>query len=603
MLKARIVIFISLLLLSQNQALVSLAQHTDRITERLTGSGVTTGELGAQLDEYLSRAAAFGFSGAVLVEKDGQVILHKGYGLAHRERGVPITTETVFYLASLTKEFTAAAILKLEMQGKLKTTDTISKYLEGIPTDKAEITIHHLLTHTSGLREVREERPLTRDEFIKAAINAPPRSAPGKQYAYLNTGYILLAAMIEKVSGQSYSSYLEQYLFKPAGMTKTGFINDASKWSAANLAQAYNGTLDEGEAILSHHQPYSWLEFGATGIVSSPGELYQWELALRGDTILSKEAKEKFFTPFLENYAYGWVVEPTQRGTKLIWHTGQLLPEGWNSQYRRYVDDRVTVIITSNVNQEEPLGWVAARQLTRLIFGGEVAMPPAIEKANSSELSKYVGTYTLSPGAQFKIRMEGHQLLIEGQGQPAINLLLYQDRKQLDRHKDDNQRAAQFIDQLSHGDFDALKEMLDTGRPFDTWKQQLSQSWQWMVEHFGQFERAEVINSVADEDPQGLLRTFIRLHFNRQSTVIRTFWRAGKFNGMSDKGAFVGKAKEVPVVPGALPLAQESASRFATFDFATSKSCHISFRSAGREIIKELVFHASNGELVAEKTK
>src|SRR5205085_8611691 len=176
---------------------------------RLSGvsSTPTQRDLGSRLDEFLRGEEARGFSGAVLVDKEGRVILSKGYGLADRARGTRITEDTIFNVGSLAKQFTAAAILKLEMSGKLKTQDLISKYFDGVPEDKRAITIHQLLTHTSGLpreHSANSYDPANRDEMVRRVLALKLKSAPGAKYEYSNTEYMLLAAIIEKVSGQAY---------------------------------------------------------------------------------------------------------------------------------------------------------------------------------------------------------------------------------------------------------------------------------------------------------------------------------------------------------------------------------------------------------------
>ena len=140
------------------------------------------GDLGRKLDDYLKRLAPFGFSGTLIVEKDGEVVLHAGYGLADHERKIPMSPDTVLPIGSITKQFTAAAILKLEMQGKLKPNDPISKYFPNVPADKGAITLHHLLIHGAGLESDYGDgdfEPVTREEIVRRVLAAPLRSAPG----------------------------------------------------------------------------------------------------------------------------------------------------------------------------------------------------------------------------------------------------------------------------------------------------------------------------------------------------------------------------------------------------------------------------------------
>ncbi|MBT8208429.1 MAG: beta-lactamase family protein, partial [Acidimicrobiia bacterium] len=179
-----------------------------------------------QLHEMFERFEAYGFSGAVRIVFGGNVLLDEGYGDADARNGVPATPETVFGVGSITKQFTAMAILVLEARGQLSTDDRIGTYLDFVPEVKQSITLHHLLTHTSGLPDAYwdQHRDLTRDAYLRTIMTTGElRSAPGTQYAYSNYGYDLLGRIVEVVAGQPYEAFLRASLFEPAGMSQTGF--------------------------------------------------------------------------------------------------------------------------------------------------------------------------------------------------------------------------------------------------------------------------------------------------------------------------------------------------------------------------------------------
>src|SRR5262245_24541387 len=201
--------------------------------------GTVRGELARRLDDRMKELEAGGFSGVLLVAKDGGVILANGYGMADREKKIPATADTVICTGSLTKQFTGAAILKLESQGKLNVTDPITRYFQDVPEDKTGITLHHLLTHTAGFAgELGEDyQKIGRDEFVRLALNSKLRNRPGERYRYSNVGYSLLGAVIEGVTGKSYERYVRDQLFVPAGMTKTGYL--LPRWAPAELARGY----------------------------------------------------------------------------------------------------------------------------------------------------------------------------------------------------------------------------------------------------------------------------------------------------------------------------------------------------------------------------
>lgn len=298
-----------------------------------------------RLDSVLTHLDKRGYSGAVLVAQDGRIILHKGYGLADRARGIRNTSETLFNIASITKVFTAAAILKLEMQGKLKTSDLISKYLGAFPEEKSGARIHHLLTHTSGL--VIKGALLdysSRQAFVKSVKETPVAAKPGKQYQYLNAGYSLLAAIVEDASGLPFEIYLQKYLFTPAGMTSTGFAWDP-RFDNDPVAIGY-----EGETLASlkpaPRVPNNWENRGPSGLITTVGDLYKWIQALSTNLILSAKATKKMFTAYVGDEGYGWHVRKTKRGTTLV-HRGGGLPEA-ESELRWYIEERTVVAVTIN---------------------------------------------------------------------------------------------------------------------------------------------------------------------------------------------------------------------------------------------------------------
>jgi CubicO group peptidase (beta-lactamase class C family) len=212
-------------------AMVSLAEPTH--AGLLASSGtepspdassgtVTAGALGAEIDRWLKAAD---FHGNHLLASNGVVLFRKGYGNSDREKGVPYDVATVFSIGSITKQFTAAAILKLEMQGKLHVEDTLVKHLSGVPEDKRGITLHQLLTHTSGLESdfADDFDSVGRDEYVGRILASKLRSKPGETYFYANSGHSLLGAIIETVSGKPYEHFLRENLFLPAGMKETGY--------------------------------------------------------------------------------------------------------------------------------------------------------------------------------------------------------------------------------------------------------------------------------------------------------------------------------------------------------------------------------------------
>lgn len=350
-------------------------------------SGETVrGKLGAKLDQYLSRAAEYGFAGSVLVAKGDRVILAKGYGLADREGEHRCTADTVYDIGSITKQFTAAAILKLEMQGKLNVEDKISRFLPAEQPDKADITIHQLLTHSAGLPSVLggDYEEASRDWIVRHALESELLWPPGTRYRYSNAGYSLLGAIVEIASGQPYERYLRENLFRPAGLEQTGYR--LADWKPEQIAHGYVKGRDWGTP-LDHpwdtDGPY-WNLRANGGILSTLRDLYRWHRALEGNEVLSGDAKAKLFAPHVPEdeagtsfYGYGWAIIPETGLTKtrLISHNGG---NGvFYADFRRYVDAGVVILLATNVAADAPVREVE-NTVTRIALDKPYTLPPPV---------------------------------------------------------------------------------------------------------------------------------------------------------------------------------------------------------------------------------
>lgn len=303
------------------------------------------GKTGSEIDAFLTKLSKDGYSGSVLIASRGEIILHKGYGLANRERGIANTPATLYNVASLGKLFTAVAILQLETKGKLKTSDLLSKYLGEFPKEKSEATIHHLLTHTAGLLPDGAQLDYSsRKAFIQSVKDAPAEAKPGEKYRYTNAGYTLLAAIVEEVSGLPFEVYLQRNILDPAGLTSTGFAWD-KRFTNSPVAIGYKGKkLDE----LSPVPPQAdvWGARGPGNLITTTGDLYKWVQALRNNVVLAEAAGKKMLTAYVRDEGYGWHVMKTARGTTLA-RKGGGRPE-FESEARWYLDEDVVVLYTIN---------------------------------------------------------------------------------------------------------------------------------------------------------------------------------------------------------------------------------------------------------------
>ena len=295
----------------------------------------------AEFDRVLWQFARFGFSGVVLVLKDGEPVLRRSYGFGRREAGVRNTVSTPFPIASVTKQFIAAAILRLQMDGRVRTSDPVSKYLGKFPGERGEPTIEELLTHTSGI--IHPETSFAShdsSEFVKKLKTFPRESEPGK-YRYSNGGYSLLAAIIEQASGIPFEVYLQKKLFQPAGMACTGFTITPEaalgyemdeKWvseaSSPSLLRRILGIGYRPEFRLARPIPDDWSTRASGGIVTTVGDIEKWERTLEKNDVLSVDATEGMFTPRIPPpvsegaQAYSWIIERTPGGKRVVYEYG-----------------------------------------------------------------------------------------------------------------------------------------------------------------------------------------------------------------------------------------------------------------------------------------
>ena len=287
------------------------------------------------------------FRGNILVERDGQVIFKKSYGMADESWKVPNDQNSRFEIASLTKQFTAAAILQLQEAGKLSVEDHVSKYYTRSPAAWKAITIRELLTHTSGLPNNKLQDftkgiavPYTPDQLIQTFRDRPLVSVPGTRWAYTNTEYYLLAYILEKVSGESYGAYLANHIFKPLRMTHSGFVPTLT--IVPNMAEGY--TRENG--ILRHRDYFDRsLEIGAGGIYTTTDDLLRWNHALNSPGFLKARSLQQMFTAHPPgNYGFGWFVDT--RPVRRIYHEGG--DPGFEAFEARYPDQHVLIILLAN---------------------------------------------------------------------------------------------------------------------------------------------------------------------------------------------------------------------------------------------------------------
>jgi CubicO group peptidase (beta-lactamase class C family) len=352
-------------------ALAACANSEQLPTARSTEPGPRDPSVEEFLDHTLPEEA----SGTVLAARDGSIAHCRGFGLANRAAKVAAGCDTAYDIMSMTKQFTAAAILKLEMMGKLSVTDPISKFVGPVPDDKRAITLHHLLTHTSGLTDQLggDYEALSREEMLDGALESELRSAPGTEYYYSNLGYSILAAIVEKASGTSYERFLASHLFEPAGMSQTGYVLPA--WKPDQVAVEYDENGEPKGKPFDHpwaeDGPY-WNLRGNGGMLCTARDMFRWHAALEGDQVLSENAKDKMFEPHVPEeeggdsyYGYGWVVSPTDEG-RIVWHDGG---NGWSFGVMARFPDQDTVVFWVSNHAYKDGEWNLEKLAQELTLG------------------------------------------------------------------------------------------------------------------------------------------------------------------------------------------------------------------------------------------
>jgi CubicO group peptidase (beta-lactamase class C family) len=375
--------------------------------------------LASQIDDYVSAAVKRSrFSGSVLIARDGKVLVSRGYGMANREDEAPNTPRTKFRIGSLTKQFTAVAVLMLQERGALSVQDPICNYLPQCPPGWQPITIHHLLTHTSGIRnsDYTEpiELPMSAANTVERLKDKPPEFAAGKVFRYSNSNYVLLGHIIEKASGRPYAAFLQENIFRPLGMTDSGY--DDTRRVLRHRAKGYSL---RGDAVVNAQYVEMSIPYSAGGLYSTAEDMYRWDQALYTERLLSRNSQALLFTPFKGDYGYGWYVAD-QGGHRFISHSGWI--DGFVASFGRYPDDRVTIIVLSNMDSA-PANTIA-RNLGAITLGLRHEAPEERRavKVDPKTYDAYVGRYELSPDFIVTVTKEGGRLMGRAAGHPQVEL-------------------------------------------------------------------------------------------------------------------------------------------------------------------------------------
>jgi len=493
-------------------------------------------ERAQRIEQHLTRCAAFGFSGSALVLVGDEVLVRKGYGVADAKSGAACEPETLFDLGSLSKQFTAAAVLALQQRKTLKLDDAIERYFPNAPKDKRGVTLRQLLTHTSGLPRGAStvgSSLTSRDAFLAAVFALPLESKPGAKHSYSNLGYGLAAAAIEVATGKPFEDVMRKQVFEPAGLTNTGFRQDG-RVDATRVARGRPkpiepfpaGSLFENdttqfdgfgdERLLAAEGWWSWGLRGAGGVLSTVDELAAWERALRSTRVLDKRSLDLFFTPERDGYACGWRIGRSPSGTTSIRHGGST-GNGFEVEFVRYPDERACVIVLGNT-----AGGLTTRvtnDVTTLLFGGQVVAPPETVVLDDEPRNAWSGDYRGPKGELLRIAADARGIFVEARNASAFEWTSGVAASQESKRAIEASRP--IAAELADGKFAALHAAEDRNSPLfyaEHW-------WGRILAHHGAAQPFMVLGAAPNSDGAVV---WIACPFARGEERLALQWRQGK---------------------------------------------------------------------------
>lgn len=394
----------------------------------LLASGAGAQSLQSKMNQYMQASVKVNhFMGSVLVAQHGKVLFARGYGMANLKDRIPNAPDTEFRIGSVTKEFTATLILKLQSEGKLDVQDPICKYVPNCPVDWHPIKIYNLLTHTSGIPDFTnfpnylkiDTKPITPTRLLALFKDKPLEFTPGSQFRYSNSGYEVLGYIIERVSGETYQRFLKQNIFGPLEMKDSGY--DRSHPTAKKHAMGYEYSHDG-------YQPVDYVDmtvpYSAGALYSTVQDLYTWDRALEAGKLLPKPLLDEMLAPQVStggsgksHYGFGWFIS-SAFGYKEYSHEGGI--QGFTSLNSWFPDQHAYVIVLDNM--QSPVVGTVARELAAILFGQKYELPKVRTAITlpPNELQKFVGQYQLNPHLIFTVSLAGDQLTVRGTGQPSF---------------------------------------------------------------------------------------------------------------------------------------------------------------------------------------
>lgn len=535
----------------------------------------------AALDDHFRRAEAVGFSGSTFVEQGGRLLLNRGYGYADWVADRAMAPDTVFDIGSVSKQFTAAAIMKLEEMGKLQVDDPITRFFPDVPADKRGVTLHHLLTHSSGFGlEVRDAvHAPSRAEMVALTLTAKLNTPPGQTYSYSNAGYSLLGAVIEIASGEGYEPFLRRHLWLPAGMRDTGW--SMPEGLTARMAGGYANS-----AAVPHPDDWiaggpRWSRRGPGGIRSTSDDLRRWVTTLRRGRVLSEGSVAKLITPHILEEAgrasysgYGWAISGGPDGSCTIAHDG-----GTSLHYNvlRIYPERDLATHALTLNERGPLGRGVLRQTSGILLAGrKSSLPPGT--APSGALRSLAGWWRSEDGSELELIAVGSRLLAPTSGPNVVRLLTgfaplnVEDDRRAERARS---HLPAIMDALERGEYAPLFGVLAVADNREEEMRYWPGQWAQWKERHGPYRGTEVIATALRGER---LFTYILVKFERFNVVAAA---ARDAQGGVSIGTDIGAEKAEEFIPSEYVLAPLGADRFHVYNPAIAGAVEVHVEERG----------------------
>jgi CubicO group peptidase (beta-lactamase class C family) len=562
----RLILIIALMALSTKLSATGWSVPSSR-TPQQSPDSLSGDAAHAKIAEFLTNLEPYGFSGGVLVAKNSEVIASRGLGFADRERKIPCTEDTAFDIGSNTKDFTKIAILQLAERGKLKLSDTIGQYFPSAPPDKTAITIEQIMAHTAGFPEYTgdDTEMISRDEMLTRLFKRPLISTPGQEMNYSNPGYSLLAAIIEKLSGDSYEKFVYLNIFKPAGMEHTGYVRP--EWKPGQIAHAYDNGHDQGSTLDYPHLPDgpTWNLRGNGGTLSTLPDMYRFHVALEGNLLLSDASKAKLF--------------PQDRPLILVGGNGI-------HEFAYFRDPSQKLAILAASTDAGMKATDLAKPLRAIIAGRNISAPPKTIAIPAGEIATLAGKYVLPSAAYFVLSTSPGALLASPRGAEAFHLISAGTAPDPERAAAITSRMNEILKAAEKGDYAPWSAAFGGGVPVEAIKARQEPLKRARESKNGAYKGFEIVGiTLNDED----LIVTVQLNFERDSAYTRYVWGPRRLAGVQPLEA-APNVKFLPVSP----------TDFASYDLPSTTSIRIHFEPTANSAT-QFTMTATAGVAVAKR--